>query len=369
MFKKLTAKTNLVIGINNVELARLEKAIRADDELSIRIAENSDIINWGIKSTFGRSIKVGMKMMDLEEDRLRVPQIPTEVSFFMTCSDYKDMIDRLAALGETVTIIARPREVIFRATGSICSYDYVCKDSSTPTSSNQSIGRKRNLDDDDEDEDGKRVKTEKSKTKKTTSDDSVIFLSDSDSDSDDSNNDSSSSDDDSDDNASSSPDSDDDDDKNDPKVKSKKPIAKSKAKAKTTKKGEFKISTFMKTIPLSSGTSAEKTSDNNDEDNDEDKNPKFKSVVRNSEMSQTFGSKNLQSLCDSIKLCPTVEFRMYDNNPLAILFHLHAWDDETVYGGYVRHHVAPHEANDIDDSNNATASKTKKTKNDSDNDD
>ncbi|KAH0790344.1 proliferating cell nuclear antigen [Histomonas meleagridis] len=130
-FDKFKCDDNETLGVNLLSIQKILKC--GDSQDTLTLSTNAD--HTQLKFQFengGRFSEFSLSLMDIDTDKLSIPEAEPEVRITLGSSDFNKICHDLTQFGDTVKIMVKSKTIVFSATGqlgngsiTLSSYDSV----------------------------------------------------------------------------------------------------------------------------------------------------------------------------------------------------------------------------------------------------
>lgn len=130
-FEEYECNEPIVAGVNISNMFKLLKTISTSDTLTLEI-NNKDIMNITIENAAKKtSTQFGLKLLDIDEDHIQVPEIPLSVCTVMQSLDFQRICRDMNNLSNEITITRTGDRFVCSCLGDFANQETVltCNDS------------------------------------------------------------------------------------------------------------------------------------------------------------------------------------------------------------------------------------------------
>ncbi|KAI0874106.1 proliferating cell nuclear antigen [Hypoxylon argillaceum] len=119
-FEPYRCDRNLALGVNLVSLTKVLRALQNDDLVTLKAEDAPDSLNITFESsTADRISEYDLKLMDIDQEHLGIPDTEYAATVTMPSSEFKRICTDLQAMSESVTIEATKDGIKFSCNGDI----------------------------------------------------------------------------------------------------------------------------------------------------------------------------------------------------------------------------------------------------------
>jgi proliferating cell nuclear antigen len=119
-FEPYRCDRNIALGVNLVSLTKVLRALQNDDLVTLKAEDAPDSLNITFESsTADRISEYDLKLMDIDQEHLGIPDTEYAATVTMPSSEFKRICTDLQAMSESVTIEATKDGIKFSCNGDI----------------------------------------------------------------------------------------------------------------------------------------------------------------------------------------------------------------------------------------------------------
>ncbi|KAI1757073.1 proliferating cell nuclear antigen [Xylaria castorea] len=119
-FEPYRCDRNIALGVNLVSLTKVLRALQNDDLVTLKAEDTPDSLNITFESsTADRISEYDLKLMDIDQEHLGIPDTEYAATVTMPSSEFKRICTDLQAMSESVTIEATKDGIKFSCAGDI----------------------------------------------------------------------------------------------------------------------------------------------------------------------------------------------------------------------------------------------------------
>ena len=115
-FDSFNCQDNITLGVNLGSILKILKCGDANDVLTIKTNEENSELKFQLENQ-GRLFEFSMALMDIDTDRLGIPESEPEATVTMASSEFQRICRDLQNFGDTVKICVNKNTVTFSVTG------------------------------------------------------------------------------------------------------------------------------------------------------------------------------------------------------------------------------------------------------------
>lgn len=115
-FDEFKCEDNLTLGVNLGSIQKILKCGDANDTLTLKSNEENSELKFQLDNQ-GRVFEFSMALMDIETDRLTIPDSEPEAAITMASSEFQRICKDLTQFGDTVKICVNKKTATFSVSG------------------------------------------------------------------------------------------------------------------------------------------------------------------------------------------------------------------------------------------------------------
>jgi proliferating cell nuclear antigen len=115
-FDSYTCNENITLGLNLGSIQKILKCGDSNDVLTLKHADDTSELKFQFERD-GRCFEFSMALMDIETERLAIPESEPEASITLASSEFQRICKDLTQFGDTVKVNVSPKTVTFSVAG------------------------------------------------------------------------------------------------------------------------------------------------------------------------------------------------------------------------------------------------------------